>query len=210
MAGTNLKALMRLFYITFLPTYACKIKSETTKGTYMKVVINIGHGAGDPGAVADNGYTEYEFNKELAAYILMYSKNLQIDIINQDTSGLEGVIKKINSIDPAIVISLHSNASIDKTATGTETLVYPGSLKSAWLGNILQQNIIGVLKLKNRGLKERDKLAILKGVKAPAVIVEPFFLSNPSDLLNAKTNIHRLAQAIVDGINQYEKLYERK
>lgn len=169
----------------------------------MKVVVNIGHGYGDPGAVnKELGVTENGFNRELAELI---QKQLPVSVIviEQDTSGLNGLVKRINEVNPAFVVSLHSNAAENNTATGTETLYWHTSANSKRLAEIMQAGLVKALGLPNRGIKPRDNLAILRGTKCPAVIVEPFFISNNEDYKKAKFAMADMAKAIVSGIAMY-------
>jgi len=173
------------------------------QGEIMKVVVNVGHGYGDPGAVnKELGVTENGFNRELAALI---QKMLPVSVVvmEQDASGLNGLVKRINEINPAFVVSLHSNAAENKTATGTETLYWHTSATSKRLAEIMQAELVAVLDLQNRGVKPRDNLAILRGTKCPAVIVEPFFISNNEDYKEAKLAKVDMAKAVVRGIYTY-------
>ena len=167
----------------------------------MKLVINIGHGGKDPGAVnKELGVTENQFNRQLGVTI----KQLwpyYVRLIEQDDSGLNQLVRDINTMEPDLVVSLHCNAAEAKTATGTETLYWHTSTKGKRLAECVQARIVKALGLADRGVKPRDNLAILRGTKCPAIIVEPFFISNGADY--KKVDIDALAKAILIGVSDY-------
>lgn len=167
----------------------------------MKLVINIGHGGKDPGAVnKELGITENQFNRQLGVVI----KQLwpyYVRLIEQDNSGLNQLVRDINTMEPDLVVSLHCNAAEAKTATGTETLCWHTSTEGKRLAECVQARMVKALGLADRGVKPRDNLAILRGTKCPAIIVEPFFISNGADY--AKVDIDALAKAILMGVSDY-------
>lgn len=167
----------------------------------MKLVINIGHGGKDPGAVnKELGVTENQFNRQLGVAI----KQLwpyYVRLIEQDDSGLNQLVRDINTMEPDLVVSLHCNAAEAKTATGTETLYWHTSTKGKRLAECAQARMVKALGLADRGIKPRDNLAILRGTKCPAIIVEPFFISNGADY--KKVDIDALAKAILMGVSDY-------
>lgn len=167
----------------------------------MKLVINIGHGGKDPGAVnKELGVTENQFNRQLGVTI----KQLwpyYVRLIEQDDAGLNQLVRDINTMEPDLVVSLHCNAAEAKTATGTETLYWPTSVKGKRLAECVQARMVKALGLADRGVKPRDNLAILRGTKCPAIIVEPFFISNGADY--KKVDIDALAKAILLGVSDY-------
>ena len=167
----------------------------------MRLVTNIGHGGKDPGAVnKELGITENQVNRELGVAI----KQLwpyYVRLIEQDDTGLNQLVKDINTMEPDLVVSLHCNAAEAKTATGTETLYWHTSEKGKRLAECVQARMVKALGLADRGIKPRDNLAVLRGTKCPAIIVEPFFISNGADY--AKVDIDTLAKAILMGVSDY-------
>lgn len=172
----------------------------------MNIVINIGHGGKDPGAInAVQNVTEHEFNKGLgnALHAKLIKAGHRVDTVIQDNRGVGIVAKMANALNPDIVVSLHSNASPNLSATGTETLYWHTSSKGKTLAACIQPHMVKVLGLPDRGCKSRDNLAVLRDTKCPAVIVEPFFISTTKDYLVAAQKVDELAQAIADGIEDY-------
>lgn len=91
------------------------------------------------------------------------------------------------------LVSLHCNAAPSETATGTETLYR----NSDWLARRLQENVVEVLGLRDRGAKLRNDLAVLK-FERPAALIELGFITNPYDrsVLLAADAPERVAIAI--------------
>lgn len=169
----------------------------------MKLLINIGHGGGDPGAVnKELNVTENSFNRELAAAIKQLWPYF-VRLVEQDATGLNQLVRDMNSMYPTLVVSLHCNAAEAKTATGTETLYWHTSADGKRLAACVQEQMVAVLGLPDRGIKPRDNLAVLRGTKCPAIIVEPFFISNGADYHKAKANVQALAKAIIKGVSNY-------
>ena len=120
-------------------------------------------------------------------------------------TGKEDVLKRIvaacNSHDVDLDVSIHFNAGaqgqLDGKTTGTEVLVYgKASPAVPWAQQIADS--IAALGYRNRGVKERPGLYVLKHTKAPALLVECCFVDDPEDV--SLYSADRMAAAIVAGI----------
>ena len=120
-------------------------------------------------------------------------------------AGKEDVLKRIvaacNNHDVDLNVSIHFNAAAnpepDGKTTGTEVLVYDNASHAVpWAQQIADS--IAALGYRNRGVKERPNLYVLKHTKAPALLVECCFVDDPEDI--AIYNADRMAAAIVAGI----------
>ena len=168
----------------------------------MKIAINVGHGPKDRGAIAVDGTTEFEFNSQLAILLAQELKHMghtPVIIIQDSYSGLPA---KINAANPDCVVSLHFNA---EGGTGTETLYWYTSAEGKALAESIQGELVPILGLRDRGIKARQTgdlgALLLRGTKAPAVIVEPFFGDNQGDWEIALAKLPALALAIAKGLN---------
>lgn len=107
---------------------------------------------------------------------------------------LQQIVKKCNAHNADLDVSIHFNAG---GGSGTELLVYSSNSKSvAYANNIL--NSICALGFKNRGVKTRSDLYVLKNTKAPALLIECCFVDSNTDV--KLYNPELMAQAIVKGI----------
>ena len=115
------------------------------------------------------------------------------------------VLKKIvavcNAQETDLDISIHFNAGAQSEAdghtTGTEVYVYStSSAATAYAQRVVDS--IATLGFRNRGVKERQSLYVLRHTKAPAMLIECCFVDDPEDV--ALYNADRMAAAIVAGI----------
>ena len=114
---------------------------------------------------------------------------------------LKRIVAACNAHEVDLDVSIHFNAAAnpepDGKTTGTEVLVYDKTSKSVpWAQQIADS--IAALGYRNRGVKERPGLYVLKHTKAPALLVECCFVDDPEDI--AIYNADRMAAAIVAGI----------
>ena len=114
---------------------------------------------------------------------------------------LKRIVEACNKNDVDLDVSIHFNAAAnpepDGKTTGTEVLVYSNTSRSVpWAQQIADS--IAALGYRNRGIKERSGLYVLKHTKAPALLVECCFVDDPDDI--ALYNADRMAAAIVAGI----------
>ena len=172
-----------------------------------KVCIDVGHTPTAPGAVAKNGKTEYQQNVLLAnklAVELHAAGIIPVVVYRQTYSTLPYFI---NATFADICISIHANAADTQLATGTETLYYHKSAKSKSLAEIVQKNMHNCLCIRDRGLKPRHPghrgYDLLAKTSMPHVIVEPYFLSNASDVEIATNKMDELARSISDACEIY-------
>lgn len=177
----------------------------TVKGK--KVCIIIGHGGSDPGAVSqDKKTTELGYNTEIAEKLAkaLEEQGYENFIHNRGYARIENT-SYINSQNPDLVISLHCNSS-GPNSTGTEAIHYPDSKNGIKFATILSKNVSETLGIRNRGAKEPYQGrgdGLLRRLKAPAVISEPFFISNNEDLKIGLEKKDKYIRAIVKSIDEY-------
>lgn len=114
---------------------------------------------------------------------------------------LKRIVAACNAHEVDLDVSIHFNAAAnpepDGQTTGTEVLVYSKTSKAVpWAQQIADS--ISALGYRNRGIKERPGLYVLKHTRAPALLVECCFVDDPDDV--AIYNADRMAAAIVAGI----------
>jgi N-acetylmuramoyl-L-alanine amidase len=180
----------------------------------MKVAIDPGHGfsnrsAGvfDPGATHKEGQTNFQE----ADIALQYGLALKQTLADR---GINSFMTRTNNTDAAPValrasrakeagcdayISFHLNDAEDDAAHGLEVL-YRSDVKDKALATVLQQELVDATGIRNRGIKQRTDLAVLKFKPGPAVLIELGFIANDNDrntLLNAETRAS-VCRTIVD------------
>jgi len=151
----------------------------------IKVALVIGHKKTSQGAYnRKHDMSEYRYNEKL---ILEIEDNVptNIDIHKVYRRTYNSLPDDINELNPDFIISFHCNA-FNEHASGTETLYYHKSEKSKKMAKIINDRMVGILRLKDRGIKPKTSEDrggyLLKNTHAPCVIIEPFFIDNNSDL----------------------------
>lgn len=175
----------------------------------MRINIHAGHNpdgmtaCGAVGLIRES--TEARAVKDRVAAQLTAMGHTVHDCTCNNGAGKEDVLKRIvaacNNHDVDLNVSIHFNAAAnpepDGKTTGTEVLVYDNASHAVpWAQQIADS--IAALGYRNRGVKERPNLYVLKHTKAPALLVECCFVDDPEDI--AIYNADRMAAAIVAGI----------
>lgn len=181
--------------------------SGGVKSQLASLAIAIGHKKSSPGAVNQRfKLSEYEYNEELAYLIQKYLSQVGISSKFVFRSTYRNLPDDINAIGSDVALELHANA-FDGKLSGSQISYSNQSENGKKLANILQREIVNVLKLPDRGIKPKssnDKNGyILHNVKAPIVVTELFFIDNDSDIKIAIEKKEELAQAIARGIKKY-------
>lgn len=128
--------------------------------------------------------------------------NCTVDDGTSASNVLSKIVKKCNTHDVDLDVSIHFNASAnDKkgngVTTGTECYVYSETSKAQDEAVRICNNIAS-LGFKNRGMKVRKDLYVLRKTNAPAVLVECCFVDDADDVKLYDTE--KMAIAIASGI----------
>lgn len=98
-----------------------------------------------------------------------------------------------------VFVSLHYNSAKSNTAEGTETLYYTPEGKT--LASYIQPRLVKAIKTKDRGIKYRKNVFVLKSGKIPSALVETVFINNDKD--RKKASGYADEKAIAEGIHEY-------
>ena len=161
--------------------------------------IHAGHNTIVPGA---NGkFNEETENRKVTNTVISKLQSLGYTVYDcTDDSGktqnenLKNIVSKCNDHTADLNISIHFNAS-NGQGHGVEVLQYSNKTKTA-AQNIC--NAIAQLGFKNRGVKDRTDLYVLKHTKAPAILIECCFCDSAIDA--GLYNYDSMAAAIVKGL----------
>ena len=170
----------------------------------MRILVNAGHAVnGTDWGACGNGLREAEVNKTISTTLVGYLKSYGYDVtLYQQTKSVNDVWRFENKGDYDLVISVHCN-SFNSTSNGHEVLYYPTSTKGKNLAQQIQTSLVKNVGLRDRGIKPRKDLCVLKRTKSIAVLVETAFISNPNEarLLREKPDL--FARAIAIGVKNY-------
>ena len=182
----------------------------------IKIYIDQGHNPQNPNAGAEgNGLREQDIvfavGIELAS-LLRQNVNFEVRLSRPtadtvigttNTTSLRQRVADANAWGADYFISLHTNASSNPQATGSEAFAFSEPSAAFSLGRDILEGLNRTTGLRNRGMKVRTNLYVLRKTAMPAVLVELGFITNPSDaaLMNSRPDL--FARGIYDGIVQY-------
>lgn len=161
--------------------------------------IHAGHNFNVSGA--DGYFSETTESRNVKNAVISKLQSLDYKVYDcTDDSGktqnenLKNIVSKCNDNTVDLDVSIHFNAS-DGQGHGVEVLQYSNKTKTA-AQNIC--NAIAQLGFKNRGVKDRTDLYVLKHTKAPAILIECCFCDSAIDA--GLYNYDSMAAAIVKGL----------
>ena len=172
----------------------------------MRIAINAGHTKSGAGSGACyKGFNESEITRAITSRLAQILRqdghqviNANVDKAATQNAYLRGVCARANASDPDLFISIHCNASATHLGKGVEAYT--------WKGRQHKQAIdmcdnLAELGFKNRGVKDGSKFYVIKHTEAKTILVELFFLDNPTDrALYMKHGADRIAKAIAKAI----------
>jgi len=181
--------------------------------TQKRIVIDVGHGGKDSGAIGINGIQEKDAVLEIANEILKLNEQSEkpLDIYltrySDTLISLSDRTKLAKALNADLFVSLHCNHSDNPKARGIEVYVADADSKysgdSTWFAYQAQVALNKNLGLKNRGVKFANFQVLREaGGYCPAVLLELGFLSNKDEAqyLGVKENIVGIAISIFNGL----------
>ena len=203
------------------------------------VVLDPGHGAEDKGAVSHFGFEkDFALDICLRARKMLQDKGYNVEMTRTTDVliPLEERPQVANRIPNSIFVSVHFNASNENgqasgfevfsitprgaPSTADEVLSLrdirsePGNVidvPSGVLATCVYHSLLGNIPQADRGIKNA-RFAVIRLATVPAILIEGGFLSSVSDssLVASPAWRTKLAEAIVDGIDSYKNLAEKK
>ena len=178
----------------------------------MRICIDARHNYDkyDTGAVG-NGLKEQEVTFKIADRLksLLVSAGAEVTMTRDKLTDNVGVNAKdainerarlANLAGCDYFISIHCNAG---GGTGTETLIYGKGGKAEALAEAVNEKLVKHLGLRDRGIKVRPDLGVLRLTNMPAILVETAFIDNAKYAELLKTKTDEFAKCIFDGISFY-------
>ena len=192
----------------YIPTVATPVTNRI-------VIIDAGHGGGDPGAIGLTGTLEKDINLNIALKLQQFIEQNGGNVLMSRTSDemlggnkkedmrIRKKLREENSGD--IFISIHLNSYPHESCMGAQTF-YANNEYSKNLAEKIQKNMVKYLDENNaRIAKKLTDVYLLKNVNIPSVIVECGFLSNSREekLLSDEEYQSKVAFSIYTGILEY-------
>ncbi len=189
--------------------------------TSKTVVIDSGHGGIDPGKTSESGILEKDINLAIAKKLETLLKCVGVNVImtrsedmghysetdsNKKRADMKARCELIDKSNPDAVISIHQNSYTSPSVKGAQMFYYKGSKEGKCLAEILQKAFVEHVDSTNKRVEKADgTYYLLINTKAPTVIAECGFLSNPQEaaLLNTDEYQQKVAQALCSGVLEY-------
>ena len=185
----------------------------------IKIYIDQGHNPRNPNAGAEgNGLREQDIVYRVGIALrdlLVANGNFDVrlsrptvdtQIGTSNSSSLRLRVADANAWGADYFISLHTNAAVAASATGSEAFVYAEPSAAAVLAEDILRRVSEVTGLNNRGVFVRPSLYVLRRTAMPAILLELGFITNPSDARLMNENPGLFATGIYQGILDYFNL----
>ena len=180
-----------------------------------KIYIDQGHNPQNPNAGSEgNGYREqdivYAIGVQLArilearGYETRLSRGTPDEVLGTtNLSSLRARVEDANAWGADYFISLHTNASTNPAANGSEAFVYRLPSEAGRLADSILEQLNLSTGLRNRGVMVRPGLYVLRRTRMPSVLVELGFITNPRDAELMASSPELFAQGLADGITDF-------
>lgn len=169
---------------------------------FSSVIIDPGHGGKDKGAYW-GGVRESHLNMKVAQQLEGLLKKRGIRTVMTRRSdvfvSLGGRVATANRYRSAVFVSIHFNASTNRSIKGAETFYWGSTGKM--IAGAIQRRLPSRVKTVNRGIKRRG-FTVLVQTRCPAVLVECGFISSSRERSRCSTLWYQqtAARAIYDGL----------
>ncbi len=216
-----MKKVLKNVSFVFLLLKMCIIFGQESS-TQKRILIDVGHGGKDSGAIGINGIQEKDVTLNIANAILKLNKELDtpLDIyLTRYTDTLISLSDRSNlskALKADLFISLHCNHSDNANARGVEVYVGDKQSKyldeSTWLAFQLQTTLNKRLGFESRGVKFANFQVLRETMDyCSAVLLELGFLSNQDETsyFLRPDSITSLALVIWECLIENIKSYER-
>jgi len=207
------KVLKNVSFVIFLLKMCVIFGQETAP--QKKILIDVGHGGKDSGAIGINGIQEKDVVLDIANEILSINQKSEtpLDIYltrYKDTLiSLADRTKLAKSLDADLFISLHCNHSDNPNARGIEVYVLNRQAEymkeSIWFAFQLQETLNKKLGFESRGVKFANFQVLRETIGYfPSILLELGFLSNgdESNYLSNQDSFLTLALVVLECITK--------
>ncbi len=179
----------------------------------IKIYIDQGHNPEAPnGGAEGNGLREQDITYRVGialAELLRANGSYEVRLSrptattslgSSNTTSLRARVDDANAWGADYFISIHTNATTDPEVSGTEAFAYARDTAAFRLGKDIIEGITDITGLRDRGMKVRPGLYVLRKTAMPAVLVELGFITNPGDAALMNENPGLFARGIYNGI----------
>ncbi len=204
-----MKKVLKNVSFVFLLLQLCIVFGQETS-TQKRILIDVGHGGKDTGAIGVNGIQEKDVVMSIANAILKLNNDLEepLDIYltrySDTLISLSDRTKLAKALKADLFVSLHCNHSNNPDARGIE--VYTSkkqvvhSKESIYIGYQIEKTLCNVIGYESRGVKFANFQVLRETVShCASILLELGFLSNKneSSYLSNSANVKLMALTIL-------------
>ena len=179
------------------------------------ITLDAGHGGHDPGAISqDKQYEEKSLALATTFMVRNHLRQMGYEVqLTRDTDTFIELSDRsalANATDSTLFVSIHYNASTNRTAEGVEVYRWrapddgPRETQSQALAQAIHDRVIRYTKAPSRGVKQAN-YSVLRKTEMPAALVEGGFVTNEAELERLKDPkyLNCIAFGIAQGINDF-------
>lgn len=169
------------------------------------IMVDPGHGGNDLGTIGPSGVAEADVCWRLATIlterISRFGAKGRLSRQEPEDPDEAERARRANEMNADFVISLHLNANEEPSAEGSSCYHFPSSRVGEELADAIQDHLTTATSSKDCRIHPRS-YTILRETKAPAVLVEPAFITNPDEekKLTADDHLLLIADSVVAGL----------
>lgn len=173
-----------------------------------KVGLDPGHGGKDPGAIGPTGLKEKDVNLAVALHLEKLLKQAGLEVVmtrrEDRTVELRERSDYLNSQGVDLVVSLHCNAWKTPEPDYASVYIYRGGGEAEKAAEKVLAALVEATGWPDGGVRT-ENFHILRETKAPAILIEQGFITNPAQekQLGRPEFQQKLAGAIATGLLRY-------
>lgn len=182
----------------------------------IKIFIDQGHNPGNINAGASgNGLIEAEINYQAGIYLkelletncnfeVRLSRNSSEEVLGTNTrESLQRRVELANEWPADYFISIHTNANINPSISGTEVYVYAQNTVADNLAYDVLNGIVEVAKTRDNGVYVNPLFYVLRNTSMPAILVELAYLTNVDDANLLRNDLFLFSLGMYVGILRF-------
>lgn len=197
-----------------------QVASDKVAPKKKTVIIDAGHGGGDPGKIGVGDILEKDINLQIAKKVkeLLEKEKVEVIMTREEDRMLTGEdenttkaadmkarVNLINETGPQLAVSIHQNSYSDSAIRGAQVFYYANSPDGEKAAKIMQTALLACDGENKRQAKANDTYYLLKRTETPTIIVECGFLTNSEEAQKLESEEYQqsVAKAVCSGILEY-------